>query len=466
MKNLLSLSSVLFLLACQSATADKSASGANYAVERGQALYVEYCETCHGADMSGGQAPSMADDNWEYGGTDADIRRIVAEGIDEAGMPGFDDAIGTGEITDLITYIRQGSDTKTTAPVDDVPSVQDQVKIEDWATDLDEPWGVEFIADDTALITEKSGKLWRVSSKDRQQIHGIPDSVDKRQGGLLDVAIDPDYAENGWVYLSFSHADIDRPEYLMTKIVRGHIENLKWTDEQTLFQARPEDYINTGFHFGSRITFDNQGYLYFGIGDRGKQEMAQDLTKPNGKIHRIMRDGSIPADNPFVGTDEAYATIYSYGNRNPQGTIVHPETQIVWETEHGPKGGDELNAITKGANFGWPKISYGRNYSGTVLTPHTALPGMVQPVSQWTPSIAVCGLDVYTGDLFPEWKGRLMAGALKYETVRLIDVKEDKYISEATLIKGEGRVRDVTTGPDGAIYVALPKRIVRLSPAS
>ena len=353
---------------------------------------------------------------------------------------------------------------KTIVPIEEVPSVQDQVTIEDWATDLKEPWGIHFIADNTALVTEKRGKLWQVSSDNRIEVKGIPASVDKRQGGLLDVATDPDYAENGWVYLSFTHADAESPKNLMTKIVRGKIQDGKWIAEQSLFQARSEDYLDTGFHFGSRITFDDNGHLYFGIGDRGKMEMAQDLIKPNGKIHRIMRDGSIPKDNPFIGVKGAYPSIYSYGNRNPQGTIVHPETGVLWETEHGPRGGDELNAIKSGVNYGWPKISYGINYSGTVLTPHTGLPGMAQPVSQWTPSIAVCGLDVYTGDLFPEWKGRLMAGALAYQTVRLIEVNGEDYVSEATLIKDEGRVRDVTTGSDGAIYVALPNRIVRISP--
>ena len=353
---------------------------------------------------------------------------------------------------------------KTIPAVEDVPSVQDQVKVEDWATGLREPWGIHFIADNTALVTEKRGRLWQVKSDSKIEIKGIPKSVDHRQGGLLDVATDPDYADNGWVYLSFSHADASERKKLMTKVVRGKIENGQWSKEQTLFQARAEDYLDTGFHFGSRITFDDKGYLYFGIGDRGKMKMAQDLTLPNGKIHRIMRDGSIPKDNPFVGVEGAYPSIYSYGNRNPQGTIVHPDTGVVWETEHGPRGGDELNVIKSGVNYGWPKISYGINYSGTVLTPHTALPDMAQPASQWTPSIAVCGLDVYTGDLFPEWKGRLMAGALAYQTVRLIEVDGENYVSEATLIKDEGRVRDVTTGPDGAIYVALPTRIVRITP--
>jgi len=349
-------------------------------------------------------------------------------------------------------------------PIVEVPSIQDLVRVEDWVTGLKEPWGVHFIGEKTALVTEKRGKLWQVTPEIKFEIRGIPASVGRGQGGLMDVATDPNYAENGWIYLSFSHADVDQRKKLMTKIVRGKIEGGQWSVEQTLFQANAEDYISSGHHFGSRITFDDKGHLYFGIGDRGKKDDAQDLTKPNGKIHRIMRDGSIPDDNPFVAVEGAYPSIYSYGNRNPQGTIIHPETGVVWETEHGPKGGDELNSIKPGVNYGWPKISYGRNYSGTVLTPHTALPGMAQPVSQWTPSIAVCGLDVYTGDLFPEWKGRLLAGALAYQTVRLIEVDGETYVSESTLIKDQGRVRDVTTGPDGAIYVALPTRIVRISP--
>ena len=453
---------ILTLAACQGAIADPSSQ----VLEQGQELYGQYCESCHGANLAGGGlAPSLADQNWEFGGEDEDLIKIISQGNDEVGMPAFGDQLNVEEIQSVIAYIRNGgSENKTIVPIDDVPSVQDQVQIHDWAVGLNEPWGLNFIGPDMAMVTEKSGKLWLVSSESKVEIKGIPASDDQRQGGLMDVATDPDYAENGWVYLSFTHADERKPKNRMTKIVRGKIIDNNWSSAETLFQAKPEHYMNTGFHFGSRITFDNRGHLYFGIGDRGKKEMAQDLSRPNGKIHRIMRDGSIPKDNPFVGKSEAYASIFSYGVRNPQGTIVHPESQVVWETEHGPKGGDELNVIRSGVNYGWPEISYGRNYSGTVLTPYTALPGMSQPASQWTPSIAVCGLDVYTGDLFPEWKGRLMAGSLKNQTVRLIDVKEQSYISEAILIKDQGRVRDVTTGPDGAIYVALPDKIVKLSP--
>ena len=231
-----------------------------------------------------------------------------------------------------------------------------------------------------------------------------------------------------------------------------------------MFQAKDAHYVNRRHHFGSRITFDAAGHLYFSIGDRGIMKDAQDVTKPNGKVHRINRDGSIPGDNPLLDNPDAYPSIYSYGNRNPQGLIIHPDTDVLWSTEHGPKGGDELNVIRPGVNYGWPEISYGINYNGTVLTEFTKKPGMAQPISQWTPSIAVCGLGVYTGDMFPDWKGRLLVGSLRNETVRLVSVKDDEYISELTLLEGEGRVRDITTGPDGAIYVALPQKIVRVTP--
>lgn len=426
----------------------------------GQALFETYCATCHGSNMSGGMAPLLTDDSWAYGGSDADILRAISQGIPEAGMPGFGEQLSEAQQQDLLEYIRAGAPLETTAPITDVPSVEDQVQIETYVSDLNEPYALAFFPNSEGLlITEKTGQLIQIVGNARTKISNIPDVSTKGQGGLFDVAFDPDFATNGWVYLIFADPLNGKA---MTKLVRGQIEGDQWVKEQTVFQAKPEDYIDTRFHFGGRITFDNAGHVYFSIGDRGEMDMAQDISKPNGKIHRVMRDGTIPTDNPFL--DEAYPSVFAYGNRNPQGLIVHPETQVLWETEHGPKGGDELNIIKSGKNYGWPVISYGRNYSGTELTPFTAKPGMEQPESQWTPSIAVCGLDVYTGNLFPEWKGRLMAGALKYETVRLIDVSSGTYGSEATLINQEGRVRDVTTGPDGAIYVALPEKIVRLSP--
>jgi len=458
MKYIFCLSSALIIMGCTAATADQAA-------ERGLSLYSDLCAGCHGEGLRGGSAPSLADDNFEYGGSDNDILTNISMGIEAVGMPAFD-TLTDGQKQDLLAYIRNGSElTRSTKPIDDVPSETGRVKAEDFVTDLENPWGIAPIPGTSDwLVTEKAGRLLHIKAGEKIEISGIPPVYDERQGGLLDVAFDPDYAENGWVYLSLSDPSEDDPKSAMTMIIRGKISDNALTSQEILFQARPEDYIKTGFHYGSRITFDNDGHLFFSIGDRGKKDMAQDVTKPNGKIHRINRDGSIPADNPLVGEAGAYETIYAYGNRNPQGLIIHPETGVLWETEHGPKGGDELNIISGGKNYGWPSISYGRNYNGTVLTPFTAKEGMEQPVSQWTPSIAVCGLDVYTGDLFPQWKGRLLAGALKYEQIRLIDVSGNEYGGESIILDKQGRVRDVTTGPDGAIYVALEDKIMRLSP--
>ncbi len=459
-----------FLLsACQGVTAQQNAPEAQALLAseaRGAVHYEALCASCHGSDLKGGQAGSLVDDIWMYGSTDANIITVINKGIEQAGMPGFGDVLLSSDQKDILAFVRAGSSLATRPPIVDVPSVQDQVKVDLWVDGLDEPWGFVFTGAQDAIVTEKKGNLRQI--KDGQllpdAVDGIPEVVSAGQGGLLDVALGPDYADEGWVYLAYSDPGEDGSA--MTKIIRGKIKDGVWTQQQTLFQAKPEHYIKTRFHYGSRITFDAFGHLYFSIGDRGKMDDAQNITRPNGKIHRIKRGGEIPDDNPFVSNPDAYGSIYSYGNRNAQGLIIHPDTGVLWETEHGPKGGDELNAIKAGVNYGWPVISYGRNYNGTELTPYQAKLGMAQPASQWTPSIAVCGLDVYTGDLFEAWRGRLLVGSLRDESIRLVDVRGDQYVSEVILIKGEGRVRDVTTGPDGAIYAALPDRIVRISPTS
>ncbi len=464
---------LLILSACTAGAADNSKS-----------VYAEYCASCHGVGLEGGSAPSLFDKDWKHGSDLASIRKNIADGIDEVGMPGFAGGLSDAEIENLIVYLKAGApaaeepqtpatvdkraETAPIAAIDQVDNIQSQINVEDYITGLDEPWGIHFVGDQV-LITEKKGTLKLAQKSDElaqgwmvSEISGIPVVNNARQGGLLDVATDPDYARNNLVYLTFSHPLEGTSGASMTKLIRGKIVDNQWTAEETLFQAQADDYLDTGFHYGSRITFDDKGHIFFSIGDRGPKEQAQDLDRPNGKIHRINRDGSIPDDNPYL--DAKYPSIYSYGNRNPQGLIWHPETGVLWETEHGPKGGDELNAIKPGINYGWPKISYGINYNGTVLTEHQALPGMAQPASQWTPSIAVCGLDVYAGNLFPDWKGRLLAGSLAFQSLRLIDVDGDKYKGEVEILKDKGRIRDVTTGPDGAIYVALPRKIVRLSP--
>ncbi len=431
-----------------------------------QAVYARLCADCHGADLGGGLGSSLVDDIWEMAKTTDEIEALIANGSEMLGMPAFSDQLSKTDIKNLVQFIRQQKPAHKVKPVVDVDALDEGgPKSEVWIDGLDNPWGLVFTDANRALITEKSGQLRQVVDGKllAEPVAGTPAVWASGQGGLLDVAIDPDYAENGWVYLTYSHPLESGSNKSMTKLVRAKIKNNMWTDEQVLFAAKPEHYIKSRAHFGSRITFDDKGHVFFGVGDRGQKDMAQDLTRPYGKIFRLKRDGSIPDDNPFLANSRAYPEIFSYGIRNPQGLIW--TGGVLWETEHGPKGGDELNIIKPGVNYGWPVISYGRNYSGTELTPYTHMAGMAQPVSQWTPSIAVSGIDVVTGDMFKDWNGYLLAGALKFEQLRLIEVDGSKYISEQILLKDKGRVRDVSMGPDGAIYVTLnsPGQILRLT---
>ena len=437
------------------------------ALKDSRAVYAKFCADCHGADLGGGLGSSLVDDIWEIAKTTDEIEALIANGSETVGMPAFSDQLSKADVKNLVQYIRQQKPAKKIKAVVNVDAVSDGVlKSEVWIDGLDNPWGLVFTDANRALITEQGGQLRQVVDGKllSEPVTGTPQVWASGQGGLLDVAIDPDYAENGWVYLVYSHPLLPGSDKSMTKLVRAKIKNNIWTDEQVLFAAKTEHYIKSRAHFGSRITFDDKGHVFFGVGDRGQKDLAQDLTRPYGKIFRLHRDGSIPKDNPFLGNSKAYSAMFSYGIRNPQGLVW--TDGVLWETEHGPKGGDELNVIKAGVNYGWPVISYGRNYSGTELTPYTHMDGMEQPVSQWTPSIAVSGLDVVTGEMFKDWNGYLLAGALKFKQLRLIKVDGVNYISEQILLKGKGRVRDVSMGPDGAIYVTLnsPGQIRRLTP--
>ncbi len=436
----------------------------------GSVLYAQHCASCHGANLQGGMAANLKDGKWEFARNKTEIIALIKDGNDDLGMPGFGAQLSGDDIDTLHAFMQSKANAgaETITPATEAAQVgSNLIQTEVWLGKLESPWGLVFTGSNHALMTEKvTGNLREIVNGKlvAAPVTGTPKVNPKRQGGMLDVAVDLDYATNKWVYLSFSHQLENAPDLNMTKIVRGHITGGKWTDEQVLFVAKPEDYQKTQHHYGSRITFDDKGHMFFSVGDRGKKEMAQDITQPNGKIHRLMRDGSVPKDNPFLSNADAYPSIYSYGARNPQG-LVFTNGQL-WETEHGPRGGDELNLIQSGKNYGWPSISYGRNYNGTVMTEYTHMDGMIQPISQWTPSIAACGLDVVSGDMFKKWDGFLVAGSLKFEEVRLIKLKNGAYVSEQILLKDRGRVRDVTVGPDGAIYAILntPDQILRLTP--
>ena len=253
----------------------------------------------------------------------------------------------------------------------------------------------------------------------------------------------------------------------MTAIVRGRMREGRWVDQQSLYAPPRDLYWADNTHFGSRFLFDRAGHLFYSIGDRGHEKEAQDLSRPNGKIHRIQDDGRVPPDNPFVARGGALGSIWSYGNRNVQGLAFHPVTGELWASEHGPRGGDELNLVEPGHNYGWPAITFGINYDGTPVSDRTEQEGMEQPVVQWTPSIGVCGIAFYSGDLFPRWKNDLfVTGLVGQELVRLV-ITGHKVVHQEVLFRKIGRVRTVATGPDGSLYVVLnnPGRIVRLVPA-
>lgn len=442
----------------------------------GAVVYQKNCATCHGADLNGGNSGSLIDGIWQFGADNGGITQNIKFGIVHLGMPSYEKTLSSAEIKSVVKYIRDSEkEVGAVKPAISkiVETLDYNVKIETFAEGLEVPWAIDFIDVTTALITERPGRL-RVVKNGKlltNAVKNTPKVLNEGQGGLLDVAIDPDYNNNGWIYLAYSHVlenikGEKRPS-AMTRLERGKIKNNTWAESEIIFEAPHETYRTTRHHYGCRIVFDAAGYLYFAIGERGTGEHAQDFTRPNGKVHRINKDGSIPKSNPFINEKDAIKSLYSLGNRNIQGMAVHPETGKLWATEHGPLGGDELNLIEPGKNYGWPVISYGWNYNGTIMTEFTHKKGMEQPILYWRPSTAVCGLDFYRGNLFKKWKNKLLVGALKYEEVRLLDIVDNRVMHQEIILKGQGRVRDVSTGPDGAIYVILnkPGTVLRLTPA-
>lgn len=439
--------------------------------------YGEVCASCHGPALQGAQAPSMLDDVWAVGnGDDATLAEVIKNGRVQNGMPAFGGMLTDQDIRAMVIFIReararhQREGAKVAAPVANtvVQSEKHAFKLETVVEGVETPWGVAFLPDNRMLITEKDGQL-RVVDNGRlipEPVQGVPAVLAKGQGGLLDVAVHPDYANNGWIYLSYS--DPGEGGSAMTVVVRAKLRDHTLHELQTLFKAPAATYRTGNAHFGSRFVFDGKGHVFFPIGDRGQQTDAQDLTKPNGKVHRIHDDGRVPADNPFVKQAGAIPTIWSYGHRNPQGLAQHPVTGALYDAEHGPRGGDELNLVERGKNYGWPVITYGMNYNGSPMTDKTAAPGMEQPVTYWVPSIAVSSIDFYTGSKFPAWTNHLFVGALAQQELRRLEVNGSTVTHQEVLFRNAGRVRDVQVGPDGYVYVVFngPDRIARLVPAT
>jgi len=467
------LSIALLHTGCSSASAEVNERKANRQENRAMELYNQYCATCHGMDLRGGNAQSLLDGVWQFGDGRGYVSRNIKFGIPHLGMPSYENTLDDQEIGLLVDYLYEAQAEAGVVKPDPPPvleSIDYTMQTEIWVDNLDIPWAIVFLNKDTALITERPGTLRMVVKGNliQEPVAGTPEVLHEGQGGLMDVNIDPGYEENRWIYLSYSHQIAARPGEerppAMTRLVRGRIREMQWVDEKLIYEAPHETYRTTRHHYGNRIVFDQKGYLYFSIGDRGAQDQAQDPTRPNGKIHRIWPDGSIPGDNPFRA--EGLPTLYTLGNRNPQGISVHPETDEVWAAEHGPLGGDELNLIRKGVNYGWPVITYGRNYNGSTITEYTRKEGYAQPNLYWKPSTAVCGIEFYRGEAFPLWKNRLLVGALKYEDVRLLNIEGERVMHQEVILKNYGRVRDVGIDPEGHVYVVVnrPDRVIRLSP--
>ena len=332
------------------------------------------------------------------------------------------------------------------------------IEVTPLATGLSHPWGLVFLPDGTMLVTERRGTLRLVDANGRlgEPIGGVPEVDARGQGGLLGLALHPNFKDNRLVYMSFAEPGPDDTN--STAVARGRLseDNKKLTEVRVIFSQKPK--VASTAHFGSRLVFDRGGHLYVTLGERfdyAIRVQAQELNSGIGKIVRLNDDGSVPGDNPFVGKEGALPEIWSYGHRNVQGAALNPDTGALWSIEHGPKGGDEINIPEAGKNYGWPVISYGVNYDGSpVGSGKSAMPGMEQPIYQWTPVIAPGNMTFYTGEMFPEWRGNLLIGGLRATALVRLELDGSKVTHEERLLKELGqRIRDVVQGPDGAVYV-------------
>lgn len=418
--------------------------------------YQTFCSSCHGVKMN-----AFADRNWKYGKTADDLFKSIKYGRKEGGMPAFDETFNDTDIKAIADYILKGIENVDRYSFNEKPK-SDTFETENVKIKLDKvfdkartPWSIAFLPAQQMLVTDRGGALYRVNAdKTSTQISGVPAVKAGGQGGLLDVILHPDFAKNKIIYLSYSKPHPTENGMQTTAIYKAKLQGDQLVEGKDIFVAQP--YSRTQHHYGSRMVFGKDHMLYFSVGERGNEkENPQDINNGLGKIHRITADGGTPQDNPFYSNKDADKTIYAYGNRNPQSLAVNPFTQEIWETEHGPRGGDEINILKKGANYGWPVASYGINYNGKIITDLTQKEGIQDPIYQWTPSIAPSGMAFVTSDIYKGWKGNLMVGSLRFEYLNRCVLKDGKVVKEELLFKNIGRVRDVRQAPDGYLYIAV-----------
>ena len=344
--------------------------------------------------------------------------------------------------------------------------VQDNlINIDTLSTQLLQPWGIGFLDDSRIIITEKNGSILIYQNGKISTVKGVPEVISNGQGGLLDIAVHPDFDKNQLIYFT---ATVGTASSYSTALFKARLDDsnidTKLASLEKIFQALPMNSSNG--HFGSRIVIDSKGYIFLSLGERFNKSTAQDISNHNGTIIRIKENGDVPNDNPFFSNQRAKPEIWSYGHRNVQGLAKNPLTNQIWSVEHGPKGGDEINLIVKGGNYGWPLATFGLNYDGTVISNDTTIAGGIDPKYYWVPSIAPCGMNFYNSNVIPQWNGDLFIGALKGRHLNKISIKDNKVIKEERLLNDIGRVRQVVQGPDGLIYLVTesPGLLLRIKP--
>jgi glucose/arabinose dehydrogenase len=469
-------------------------------------VYAKNCAVCHGEQLEGApQGTPLAGAPLKHGDSVEEIERSIAAGFPERGMPAWSTTMSAAEIQSLAIYIAERRldhrftdfkvDDPLTLPEGVVASELHGFRVEPVAEGLDPlPYSIALLPDGRILVTEKKRGL-RIVSPDGEStvIQGTPDTgfglqvgpLEQGVGWMLDVALHPDYARNGWIYIH--HGDLcrgckDVEDALlprsMNRLVRGRIRDGAWVDEEVIWSADHSTYTSTSdMTAGGRIAFDGSGHVFLSVGIKGTPHYLgiQDLAMPYGKIHRVYDDGRIPEDNPFVGVPGALPSTWTYGHRSPQGLEFDPRTGELWGTEMGPRGGDEVNHLRPGHNYGWPLVSKGLNYDGTPveygeqLGIEPDLDHIEQPVVDLTPAPAVSSFVIYDGDAFPAWRGQLIVGTLKTAELYRIVLDGDTWVHTEILLRDLARIRDVETAPDGSIYLLLEHasggRIVRLVPA-
>jgi len=437
-------------------------------------VYTQNCASCHGADLSGGRGPSLSNPALFTQRSDQELRDVILKGVPAGGMPGFEGILDDGQVGRLLTYMRITSGrTATAAPAVKDPtdlviqSKKQTVRIDVVASGIDTPWGLAFLPDGRLLVTERPGKIQIIDPKKKgkapKTVTGTPTPWVRQDGGFFDIAVAGD-PKKPWVYLSYAEIlpgydkpipdPADRGAQLppaMTRIVRGQINSKgEWVNQQDIFRAPDSMYTPSVIHYGSRFLVDGD-HIFYTLGDRGTKEASQRLDSPLGKIHRVNLDGSAPDDNPFVNTPGAVKTIWSLGNRNTQGLSYDPRTGLLWESEHGPFGGDEINIIEKGQNYGWGVVSMG-------LEPGIELQhkeGMIDPIRHYSPSIGPSGIVFNTGNKYPGWTNNLFLTALTGQKLIRYEINGREITEEEILWDQYGRTRAVAMGPDGLLYIIL-----------